>query len=487
MSDTVLSFGVNADTGEPLLPDLAVEELAQAILQEKKGIPSQRHTLLLNLQQTFSTQVMGVRAGFDEEKVEQVGWGIIYHPDTPLAVRQILQKLADHRQSSWEPFIYQPDEFADDFQIRHDQDPGGEVDPQKLPYYLLIVAAPNQIPFEFQFDLDKQHAIGRLYFENVPQGGYDLAAYGQYVDRLIAYETASTVARGKQMAVFSPTHQNDPLIDQTTTFLAKPLHDKFHQQPLVVAPSLVYTSEHCSGNAGTTAALLDLLTRSTNSPSFLFTSSHGIAFNNGSVLQRRQQGALLCGEWPGAQAWPAGKTIPSNMYFSGENVPADADLSGLVVFSFACFSAGTPQTEAFAQYFDRLPQQLAPANFTAYLPQRLLAQGALAFLGHVERTWSFSYAWADAKNDNHFWIDTFEDTIADLLSGKRVGSSMQRFNQRYLNLNAVLTSKNGLIDRFARAKPVSREVAKLWTARNDARGYVLVGDPAVRLRPEAMG
>lgn len=487
MTEDLFAFGVNAGTGEPLLLGLSVGDLASAILREKKGTPTERQTLLLNLEQTLSTQVMGVRAGFNEEEVEKVGWGVIYHPDTPQEVREILKKLADHRQSHWSPFVYQPNEFADDFQVRHDQDPGGEVDPEKLPYYLLIVAAPNQVPFEFQFDLDKQHAVGRLYFEDMKKGGYDLAAYQQYVDRLIAYETALQVTRRKRLTIFSPTHQNDPLIDQTVMFLAKPLHEKFHNQPLFVAPRLVYTSEHCSGNAGSSAAFLDLLTRPTDQPSFLFTTSHGMAFKSGDTLQRRHQGALLCQEWPGSKLWQAGKPVPSSMYFSGENVPAEADLSGLIVFSFACFSAGTPQKEAFAQYFDRLPTQLAPANFVAYLPQRLLAQGALAFLGHVERTWSFSYAWQGANNDNHFWIGTFEDTIGNILSGKRIGSSMQYFNQRYLNLNANLTSKNGLIDRFARVMPVGKEVVKLWTARSDARGYVLFGDPAARLRPEAMG
>ena len=35
-------------------------------------------------------------------------------------------------------------------------------------------------------------------------------------------------------------------------------------------------------------------------------------------------------------------------------------------------------------------------------------------------------------------------------------------------------------------KPRDAEMAALWVERNDAQNYVLLGDPAVRLRVEAM-
>ena len=35
-------------------------------------------------------------------------------------------------------------------------------------------------------------------------------------------------------------------------------------------------------------------------------------------------------------------------------------------------------------------------------------------------------------------------------------------------------------------KPRDAEMAALWVERNDAQNYVLLGDPAVRLRVESM-
>jgi hypothetical protein len=40
-----------------------------------------------------------------------------------------------------------------------------------------------------------------------------------------------------------------------------------------------------------------------------------------------------------------------------------------------------------------------------------------------------------------------------------------------------------LLENVARKKPVDDgELVSTWTARNDASGFVLIGDPAVRLR-----
>jgi hypothetical protein len=71
-----------------------------------------------------------------------------------------------------------------------------------------------------------------------------------------------------------------------------------------------------------------------------------------------------------------------------------------------------------------------------------------------------------------------------ILSGERIGQATDSFNQRWGTLS------NELLDLTRRredgdAIPDSA-LATRWVARNDARNYIILGDPAVRLRVEDM-
>ena len=116
------------------------------------------------------------------------------------------------------------------------------------------------------------------------------------------------------------------------------------------------------------------------------------------------------------------------------------------------------------------------------MPQRLLAHpkgGALAVVGHVERAWGTSFHWGSVPQ-----TAVFESSLKRLLSGYPVGAAMEYFNERYAEL-ATYLSRDLEDARFGK-KIDPLHLSDVWTAHNDARGYAIFGDPAVRL-PVAVG
>jgi hypothetical protein len=122
---------------------------------------------------------------------------------------------------------------------------------------------------------------------------------------------------------------------------------------------------------------------------------------------------------------------------------------------------------------------IAPAAFVAALPRRLLAHpqgGALACIAHVERAWGSSITGVASSPQ----IRAFQRALATLLVGKPAGVAVQEFNDLSATLSEILAR---LLGEVARKKAVDDgELVSTWTARNDAGGFVLIGDPAVRLR-----
>jgi hypothetical protein len=160
-------------------------------------------------------------------------------------------------------------------------------------------------------------------------------------------------------------------------------------------------------------------------------------------------------------------------------VADSARLTGMISFHFACYGAGTPRLDEFSHLTGAAGRaQIAPADFLACLPQRLAGHpkgGALAVIGHVERAWGASFIW----NNTSAQLAAFRSTVRCLAAGGRVGLAMDSFNLRYAEIAAIL---NELIQEAKAGAVVDdRTLAGLWIANNDARSYIVIGDPAVRL------
>jgi hypothetical protein len=469
--------GLNGATGTPLIPALTAKELIEWIKAGDQNEETAVKDELRSIREQNEAK-LGMIEGVDPLKLAQAGWGVVYAPGTSQKIKDAMKPLVTARGGV--ELTTQPNENSRQFRNRHGQGINN-VNPKALPYYLLLVGSPSEISFKFQYGLDAQHAVGRLYFD-------DDNNYGKYVKSILDYEALTgNLPRVRRVATFSPANPDDDATALSASELAQPLSQALDDQELVLndATAVKYRSEHLGGATATKHALFDLLARTNNAPALIFTATHGLGFPNGDPRQKEKQGALICQEWPGPIAWGIQKPIPESMFFAAADIPPGMRCDGLIFFSFACYSAGTPRTEDFAYLKQQKPAELSPQPFVAQLPQKLLSQGAIGFIGHVERAWDYSFLSEGVGRD----ISTFKSTLEAMLKGQPLGHALQHVNDRYLALARELTEseEEGLLSQYNLGEPVNaEELVNLWTAHNDARAYVLYGDPYARANPTLM-
>jgi len=210
-----------------------------------------------------------------------------------------------------------------------------------------------------------------------------------------------------------------------------------------------------------------------DTPALLFTASHGMQVAKDDPSQLKNMGALLCAEWPGPGMSP--KPMPEKFYFGGADIPAKANLAGLIAFNFACFGGGTPTHDDFVGEGAKEPKQLATQPFVAHLPQRLLRGGALASVGHVDRAWAYAFKSESGSSQ----VRIFKSTMKRLMEGHPIGSALEYFNNRYAELGSDVAQQIRAA-RFGTA-PDPFDLSYRWLITQDARNYAVMGDPAVRL------
>jgi hypothetical protein len=454
--------GLDASTGLPLVDPVPYAELTRRVLDIYA--PEQR----LDERETYRAERFAL---FDEYRLDdpaQAGWGLLVHADEADTRKEQLAALIAHRNGR--VLLYRG-ESARVWKEAHHAD---VVNPERFPHYVLIAGSPARVPYELQFSLAVLHAVGRVDFD-------DPADYARYAQTVVDQETGRAPRPGGRAVFFAPRHPGDNATAQSSQRLVHPL---LKDVPPSVPADLDFRS--LVGEDATKANLLAALAadESGQTPALLFSAGHGAALNSSHPDQRALQGSLVCQDYR-APLTPEGRYG----FITGYDVEEGFCLPGGIHFLFACYGAGTRAHSDFVRYMptqarrEQLESTQGQEDFVAYLPKALLANpggGALAVVGHVDPAWVHAFT-SPVTGDRR--IEPFGFTLARLLRRQPVGSAVTTFTKKYADLSTDLLSM--IEDQEETGQlPDPANFSDLWVCRNDAQNYVVIGDPAVRLRLE---
>lgn len=459
MATQEIRFDVYDRAGRPLIDPMSVNDLVRHIEGSRRSPWLERLKSWLHRRSQVD---FPLAEGVHPADLSQTGWAVVYGADVGRDVKEALAPLVDLRKEQagegrfWELAC---DETTDVSEYLLGLGVGpGTVNPEKFPYYVLLVGSPDSLSFSGQYQLDIQYGVGRLHFDTVDE-------YAAYAHRVVEAESAGSESPGKREAVFfAPRNPGDPAVGKSHDRLVVPLLGEYGSRD-----SDTWTARGVLAGEATRHRLLEL-TSGPEAPDFLFTASHGMGSEPGADDQRQIQGALLCQDWNGPGH------LTEGCYLAGDHLPSGTGPAPRIAMLFACFGGGTPAQNDFAFRPDpRSRRRLAPTGFVARLPQRLLGRGTLAVIAHVDVAWSWSFHFGDAGPQ----LSTLQGTIDRILLGDRIGHATEHLNARYGELLGRLEVWR---NRRRGEMPVDdHDIVNRWTAATDARNYVVLGDPAVRL------
>jgi hypothetical protein len=460
---TVVPTGIHGRTGKRFHDPVDVDELARVISGIKPSLSNAEKDAASNLGPKES---YGLPFATTPEELNKTGWGIVYAPNTPPEVRKALAPLVEYRKSQTHRFFreieFQSGEKAGEFLKRHNVE-WGTILPHRLPYHLLLVGSPEDIPFEFQYQLDIQYSVGRIHFDSgAPEH------YATYARNVVEHETGVVKGRRKEVGFFAPTHSGDAATRASEKYFIKSLVAGDPEAAMPIVQQCEAQHLLVAGPEATRDRLYQMLRGGSSQPGILWTAGHGMAFDATDPEQMELQGALLTSDWSGFD------TVDRRDYLAGADLGNDADLRGLVAFLFACFGAGTPRIDSYPSRSGSR-KDIAPRSFVAALPQAMLARGALGVIGHIDVAYGYSFL---PRGSSTPFLGPYNACLGHLLTSHCLGTATCDLSARAAALGALMA--DALMP--GNAPPDASEMATLWCERNDARGYVLLGDPAIKLR-----
>ena len=359
---------------------------------------------------------------------------------------------------------------------------------RKEPGYLLILGDMDQISLATQRALAVDGVPGRLVCDN--EGGY--AAYADKVCRWERAEPLDYLARTLLYTVHDGTEATRAGYDN----LMRRCFEKCEKERVENWREFrASTVEDCGDRYRPNPdELLDLA--AVEKPSLLLSMSHGMGpprRRDWKDHEKRElQGAMCFGH----EEPITGRDIESGLFLPG----------GLWLY-FACFGAGTPSTSAFERWLKMLHEDgmegLGPLQsviaglakghgFTSGIAQGALANpdGPLGILGHIDLAWSYSYEELRVEGDKRVTgsnrSSTFFKLLAKLTCRERMGAAFLELIQDIHKVGYELTErydrcKERGIDPEGATAAERLDLGNMWMLRQDLLGFVLLGDPAVRL------
>lgn len=332
-----------------------------------------------------------------------------------------------------------------------------------LPYYLLLVGGPRRFPFDVQMALEQEFATGRIDVGAGVDGAIDWDACRVWADKLVRYESGKMEVERRALLYSFAT---DDATRRSHAELSEPLAAYLDDLGRIL-PSRPLEPKRLFGHDATTARLCQEVEKSR--PAVIVTASHGLEWFD-SPNPREDWGALTDEGFSGT----------TGTALDAARVRQCASFApGAVMVSFACFSAGVPAESVHRLLSVKAPNAIAGAPYTSALPRALLAHpnGPVAFVGHVDRATSESFQARGPEEGPA----AFKDFIQWSLGGQgTLGQAMSGFREQ---CGAAAVQLAQTLAR-ARKRPevaASKEALDAWIRYHDAAGYVLLGDPVMKL------
>ena len=342
------------------------------------------------------------------------------------------------------------------------------VDPANgVPVYVLLVGSPAAIPFEFQYLLDLYWNVGRLHFDR-PE---DYTAYAEHV---VAYETGATVPLKKRSAMFAVKNAGDRPTGLLHNQVALPL----------------------ATGAGGVRPLADV-------------QGFKLSALLGADATKERLAELLRGA--GGAGVPLHRVARRRL--RGRRPDAAREAGGDPVPGLAGVRAHQARAPVHRRRRTGRRQRSWPDPFPVRLLRRRLPEGGQLRAGQRQAA-----AAAHRRSDRRAAAAAPADQgRAGLAGPRRSGLELLVPEQPQCPAGAGDARRDGAAAQGAARRPGDRRLqhalggarrraagiaepargvrrqlvsdaalANRYIARNDARNYIVIGDPAVQLRPDVM-